>query len=151
MNHNDWAQLHELRDLQERMNRFFHDMRGREGVSEGEWGREGEWAPATDIYEQGGEIVLKMDLPEIDQQAIKLAVDGNRLVISGERRLDPAVKRENYVRVERPYGQFTRSFALPEMIDIERIEASCEAGVLKVRLPRRGEKQSRVINIIEVK
>ncbi|MEP7272358.1 MAG: Hsp20/alpha crystallin family protein [Acidobacteriota bacterium] len=151
MTHKDWSQLRELRDLQERMNHFFRDTRAQNTpTSEGEWAQEGEWYPATDIYEQEGEIVLKMDLPEIEQSAIKLTVDGNRLVISGERRPSSDVKRESYVRIERQYGEFTRSFALPDTVDRERIEASCEKGALTVRLPRRTEKQPRVI-IIDVK
>lgn len=150
MNKSDWAQLRELRDLQERMNRFFHDVRGQGASTEGEWTQEGDWAPATDIYELDGEILLKMDLPEMDQREIKLTVEGNRLVISGERHLNAGIKRENCVRIERPYGRFARSFALPENVDRDRIEASCEAGVLNVKLPRKEEKQPRVISI-EVK
>ena len=132
------------------MNRFFHDTRGHEVPSEGEWNQESEWAPPADIYEHGNDIILKMDLPEVDQKAIKLTVDGNRLVISGDRTLDPEIRRDSFVRIERPYGHFARSFALPENVDREKIEASCEAGVLRVRLPRREEKQQRTINI-EVK
>ena len=150
MNQNQWPQLRELRDLQERMNRFFHDARARDVPSDGEWNQESEWAPAADIYELGSEIVLKMDLPEVDQRAIKLTVDGNRLVVSGERPLNPEIRRDSFVRIERPYGHFARSFALPDNVDRERIEASCDAGVLTVRLPRREETQQRTINI-EVK
>lgn len=150
MNQGPWSQLRELRDLQERMNRFFHDVRGREVPAEGEWTQESEWTPLADIYEQGDDIILKMDLPEVDQRAIKLTVEGNRLVISGDRSLNAGIKRESFVRIERPCGHFSRWFALPDGIDPERIEASCEAGVLKVRLPRRSEKQTRTINI-EVK
>jgi HSP20 family protein len=150
MNQGPWSQLRELRDLQERMNRFFHDARGREVPAEGEWTQESEWAPLADIYEHDDDIILKMDLPEVDQRAIKLTVEGNRLVISGDRPLNPDIKRDSFVRIERPYGHFSRWFALPENVDRERIQASCEAGVLKVRLPRRHEKQARTINI-EVK
>jgi HSP20 family protein len=151
MSQNHWSQLRELRDLQERMNRFFHDVRGREVPSEGEWNQESEWTPPADIYEDGGEIILKMDLPEVDQRAIRVTVDGNRLVISGDRPFNPELNRDSFVRIERPHGHFSRWFALPDNVDPERIEASSEAGVLKVKLPRRdNEKRARTINI-EVK
>ena len=148
MNQGPWSQLRELRDLQERMNRFFHDVRGREG--DGEGGQESEWTPVADIYEKGDAIILKMDLPEVDQRAIKITVEGNRLLISGNRPSDPDVNRDSFARIERPSGHFSRWFALPDNIDREAIQASCEAGVLKLRLPRRGETKPRTINI-EVK
>ena len=150
MNQSHWSQLRELRDLQERMNRFFHDVSGRETPPVGEWNQESDWAPPADIYEEGNDIILKMDLPEVDQSAIKLTVDGNRLVISGERPLNATIKRDSFVRIERPYGHFSRWFALPENVDRERIEASCESGVLRVKLPRRTEETPRTISI-EVK
>lgn len=148
MNSNEWAQLRELRSLQERMNRFFDDARGRDSsTGEDEWAQESEWFPVTDIYEQAQEIVLKMELPEVDQRDVVVRVDGNRLVVSGERRMDPEVKRESYHRRERSYGRFVRTFSLPETVNLERIEAVCRNGVLRVSLPRRSEKEARSINI----
>lgn len=147
MNQGPWSQLRELRDLQERMNRFFHDVRGREVPAEGEWNQESEWTPLADIYEHGEAIILKMDLPEVDQRAIKLTIEGNRLVISGDRPPNPDVRRDSFVRIERPFGHFSRWFSLPENVDHDGIVASCEAGVLTVKLPRREEKPKKTISI----
>ena len=148
MNQNEWMQLRELRELQERMNRFFEESRHREAArDDAEWGQESDWTPPVDIYESDAGIVLKIDLPEVDQRDVNVRVDGARLIISGERKADPTVKRERYYRIERGYGRFARAFTMPEAVDRDRIEASYREGVLQLVLPRRTEEQPRTINI----
>ena len=148
MHQNEWTQLRELRELQERMNRFFEETRHREAArDDAECGQESDWTPPVDIYESDEGIVLKIDLPEVDQRDVNVRVDGSRLIISGERKVDPTVKRERYYRIERGYGRFARAFTLPEAVDRDRIVASYREGVLRLVLPRRTEEQQRTINI----
>ena len=148
MNQNEWTQLRELRELQERMNRFFEETRHREAArDDADWGQESDWTPPVDIFESDEGIVLKIDLPEVDQRDVNVRVDGSRLIISGERKVDPTVKRERYYRIERGYGRFARAFTLPEAVDRDRIVASYREGVLRLVLPRRTEEQQRTINI----
>lgn len=148
MNQNEWMQLRELRELQERMNRFFEETRHREVArDDAEWGHESDWTPPVDIYECDEGIVLKIDLPEVDQRDVNVRVDGSRLIISGERKADPAAKRERYYRIERGQGRFARAFTMPDAVDRERIEASYREGVLRLLLPRRSEVKPRTIDI----
>lgn len=148
MNQSDYLQLRELRDLQERMNRFFEEARGREAArDDAEWAQGVDWTPPVDIYESDGQIILKMDLPEVEQKGIDIRVDGDRLLISGDRRMDEGVRRENCYRIERRYGRFARSFTLPEAVDRDRIEASYRDGVLRLVLPRSVEKRARTISV----
>ncbi|MBX3279944.1 MAG: Hsp20/alpha crystallin family protein [Acidobacteria bacterium] len=148
MTHNDWRQLRELQDLQERMNRFFEERRQREASREdGEFEHDADWTPPVDIFEADGGIVLKVELPEVNQNDIDIRIDGQRLIISGRREPDPAVPGDRYYRVERRYGRFARSFTLPDAVDRDRIEASYNGGVLKLAMPRRAEKQPRTISV----
>ncbi|MFQ6672524.1 MAG: Hsp20/alpha crystallin family protein [Candidatus Tectimicrobiota bacterium] len=139
-----WQPLREFTQLQERMNRLFEDFLGerseRERPSPG-------WSPAVDIYEDQDHIILKADLPGIDQQDIALDVEGNRLTLRGGRRLERETTEENYHRLERAYGSFVRSFSLPNTVDVERIKASHTNGVLEVTLPKKEEVKPKQIAI----
>ena len=105
------------------------------------------WAPAVDIYEDQEGITLTAELPGLSAQDIDLRVENNTLTLKGERRLEKEDKRDNYRRVERYYGTFTRSFALPATVDTERIQAESKNGVLKVFLPRREETKPKQIQV----
>ena len=105
------------------------------------------WAPAVDIYEQDGNIVMKAELPGVDPKDVDVRLENNTLTLSGQRRLDSEVKQENYHRVERAYGTFTRSFTLPSVVDQGHIKAEYKDGVLKVTLPKREEAKPKQINI----
>jgi HSP20 family protein len=94
------------------------------------------WAPAVDIYEDEKSIVLSADLPEMNEKDIELKVEDNHLTIKGERKFENEEKRENYHRVEKRYGSFQRTFALPETVDADGIKAKYDKGVLKVTLPK---------------
>jgi HSP20 family protein len=101
----------------------------------------------VDILERGNEIVLKVDLPEVNQNEIEIRVEENTLTIQGERRFIKEIPDENYIQVERPYGTFRRTFNIPRTIDQEGIKASYKDGVLRVVLPRKQETQPKQVVI----
>jgi HSP20 family protein len=119
--------------------RFFEDAFTRM-LSEPRTGRP--WSPAVDIFETEDELVLKADVPEIDLKDIDLRVENQTLTLSGERKFEKDDSRKGYHRIERAYGQFTRSFALPSTVDTEKVEASYSNGVLSVKLPKEGCRQA---------
>lgn len=108
----------------------------------------GTWAPPVDIYQNSDqELVLKAELPDIAPEDIELNVNNDTLTISGEKRLSPEVKEDQYHRIERHYGSFSRSFSLPSLVDATKISAEHKNGVLTVRLPAREEAKPRQIKV----
>jgi HSP20 family protein len=105
------------------------------------------WAPAVDIYETENELVLKADLPDIDEKNLDIRVENNMLTIRGERQFEKKVSEDNYLRVERAYGSFSRSFALPNTVNAEAIQADYRNGVLTVTMPKRAEAKPKQIKI----
>jgi HSP20 family protein len=105
------------------------------------------WAPAVDIYETENDLVLKADLPEVAEKDIDIRVENNMLTIRGERKLEESVKEDNYLRVERAYGSFSRSFSLPTTVDTESIKANYKNGVLTVEIPKRAESKPKQVKI----
>jgi HSP20 family protein len=143
-----WDPFRDLVTLQERMNRMFDEsFRGTGRAGTEDWALGGAWAPVVDIYEQDGNIVLKAELPGVDPKQVDVRLENNTLTLSGERKVDHEVKQENYHRVERSYGSFTRSFTLPSTVDQEKIKADYKDGVLKVTLPKREEAKPKQISI----
>jgi len=141
-----WDPFKELVDIQNRMSRLFEST-----YPQGHAREEGitptAWAPAVDIYETENEIILKAEVPDIDQKDINLRVESNNLILEGERKLKEEAKKENYYLVERSYGKFKRSFTLPSTVDTEKISAEYNRGVLKVTLPKKEETRSKQISI----
>jgi HSP20 family protein len=108
----------------------------------------GSWAPAVDIYSNGQhELVLKAELPDMKQEEIELTVEDNTLTLSGERKLDTEVSEEQFHRIERSYGRFARTFALPPTVDAGKVSAEYKAGILTVRLPQREEVKPKPIKV----
>ena len=144
-----WEPFRDLMGLQERMNRLFDEsFRGiGRGASDDDWALGGSWAPAVDIFQQDGNIVLKAELPGLDPKDVDIRVENNVLTLRGERKLDNEVKKEHYHRIERTYGSFTRSFTLPNMVDTERIKAEYRDGVLALFIPRAEGDKPRTISI----
>ncbi len=136
-----WDSNRELASMEiDRLNRMFSDMRG-EGLGRG-------WVPAVDIYETDShEVVLKAELPDMKREDIGLTVENNVLTLKGERKLESDVRRDQYQRVERLYGTFTRSFTLPSTVDATDITASYKDGVLTIRLPQREEAKPKQITV----
>ena len=105
------------------------------------------WAPAVDIYETEEELVVKADLPDINEKDLDLRVEHNTLTLRGERKFEKEVSEDNFLRVERAYGSFTRSFALPSTVNTEAIKAEYRNGVLTVRMPKREESKPKQIRV----
>jgi HSP20 family protein len=139
-----WEPFRGLNSLQEQVNRVFDDTfaRGRTGESD-----LATWAPAVDIYETEHELVVKADLPEVDEKDIDIRVENNTLTIRGERKFSKEVSQENYLRVERAYGTFTRSFSLPNTINTEGIRAEYRNGTLVVHMAKREESKPKQIKV----
>lgn len=143
-----WEPFRDLVTVQDRMNRIFDEaFRGGPRGAEDEWALGGNWAPAVDIYEHEGNLVLKAELPGIEPKDVDVRVENNVLTLRGERKFDTEVKREKFHRVERAYGSFSRSFTLPSVVDTEKIKAEYKDGVLRVTLPTREEAKPKQISI----
>lgn len=135
----------EFAQLQNRINHAFGDVygRGEEGLMSS-----GTWMPPVDIYHNGEhEIVLKAELPDMSREEIDITVDNGTLTIKGEKKLSNEVKDEQYHRIERHYGAFSRSFSLPQTVDTTKVGADYRNGVLTVRLPLREEAKPRQIKV----
>ena len=135
----------EFAHLQDRINRVFNDAYGRqdEGLLTA-----GNWAPPVDIYQNGdNEVVLKAELPDMAREDIDITVDNGTLTIKGEKKFSSDVKEEQFHRVERRYGTFSRSFTLPRTVDATKVAADYRNGVLTVRLPLREEAKPRQIKV----
>lgn len=105
------------------------------------------WSPAVDIYETENELVLKADLPEVDLKDIDVRVENQTLTISGERKFGSQDSGKGYHRIERSYGNFTRSFAVPNTFDTEKIGAAFKNGVLSVTLPKKEAAKPRQVKV----
>jgi HSP20 family protein len=135
----------EFAQLQDRLNRAFSDAYGRsdEGLLSS-----GTWMPPVDIYQNGDhELVLKAELPDMTREDIDVTVDNGTLTIKGEKKLSGEVKEEQFHRIERRYGSFSRSFSLPQAVDPSRVAAEYKNGVLTVKLPMRDEAKPRQIKV----
>jgi HSP20 family protein len=143
-----WEPFRDLATVQERMNRIFDEaFRGQGRTTEDEWALGGSWAPAVDIFEHEGNLVLKAELPGVDPKDVDVRVESNVLTLRGERKFESEVKREQYHRVERAYGSFSRSFTLPNVVDTGKIVAEYKDGVLRVTLPQREEAKPKQITV----
>jgi HSP20 family protein len=105
------------------------------------------WAPAVDIYETEQELVVKTDLPDVDPKNLDIRVENNLLTIRGERKFESQVNENNYLRIERAYGSFARSFALANTVNAEAIKANYQNGVLSLTIPKREEAKPKQIKV----
>jgi HSP20 family protein len=135
----------ELRSLQEEVNRLFSSNLGRTFDDEGI--ARGAWTPTVDIYENKDQIVLEAELPGMNREDFELTVENNVLTLRGERRFEKREETDNYHRVERAYGTFSRSFTLPQTVSGEGATAEYKNGVLRVTLQKREEVKPRRIEI----
>lgn len=140
-----WDPFREFTTLQDRMNRLFQDSFGREGREEALTSTS--FAPAVDVYEDEHNVTLKIEVPGIDEKDIDVRVENNTLTVQGERKLEKEEKEENYRRIERQYGSFTRSFTLPNTVDSENIRADYDKGVLKIQLAKKAEAKPKQIKV----
>jgi HSP20 family protein len=105
------------------------------------------WTPLVDVFEDHEGITLKVELPEVDAKDVEIQVEGNTLTLKGERKLEREDKRDGYHRIERTYGAFSRTFTLPNTVDVEHITAESKDGVLRVFLPKKAETKPRQIKV----
>jgi HSP20 family protein len=133
----------EFSTLQDRINRLFRDSfsDGQEALTTSSF------APAVDVYEDEHNIVLKLEVPGIDEKDLDIRVENNTLTVHGERKFEKDEKEENYRRVERQYGNFTRSFTLPTTVNSETVSANYDKGVLKITLAKKAEAKPKQIKV----
>jgi HSP20 family protein len=137
--------IRDMATLQDRVNRIFADAYRRDND---DLMTRGAWVPPVDIYETGHhELVLRAELPDVPREDIALRVENNTLTISGERKMDTEIKEQQYHRIERAYGTFSRAFTLPPTVDTGAIAAEYKNGVLTVRLPLREEAKPKQIQV----
>lgn len=138
----------ELRGLQDEMTRLFA------GVAPASFNRDefarGTWSPNVDIYEDKDRLIVEAELPGMNREDFEISVENNVLTLKGERRFEKSTEGDNYHRIERAYGAFTRQFTLPQTVTAEGANADFENGVLSVALPKREETKARKIEITGV-
>jgi HSP20 family protein len=137
-----WYPIREVASLQDRVNSLFQDFAG-----DNQTVTAAAFAPAVDVYENGEKVVLKLDVPGIKEEDLDIRVENQTLSVRGERKFEKEEKEENFHRIERRYGSFFRSFSLPTTVDTENVDASYNAGVLKLELKKKASAQPRQIKI----
>src|SRR5262245_16024497 len=140
-----WDPFRDLSMLQDRMNRLFEDA-GRTWRPD-EPAATTSWSPAVDIYGAEDEIMVQPELPGVDRKDITLHLENNVLTLKGERRFEKETKQENYHRIERAYGGFSRAFSIPAIVDEEKIRADYKDGILKIALPKKDQVKPKQIKI----
>ena len=134
----------DLATASNRLNRLF----GRDDLWETDgFGAAGEWVPTVDIVEGDREVTIKAELPGIEAKDVTISVDSNVLTLKGERRAEKDVKKENYHRMERSFGAFSRSFALPATLDNDKVKADFRNGLLTITLPKKEAAKGRTIEV----
>jgi HSP20 family protein len=137
-----WDPYREVVALQNRMNSLFRDMNG-----ENDPVAASSFVPAVDIYEDAQKVMLKLEVPGIDQKDLDVRVEDHTLTVKGERKFESEEKEENFHRIERRYGSFYRAFTLPNTVDTQDVTASYNSGVLKLELKKKPETQPKQIEI----
>jgi HSP20 family protein len=139
--------IREVAQLQNHLSRVISDAYGRHTADDG-FMTTGEWVPPVDIYAEGDqELVLKAELPEMTLEDIDVRVDNGSLTIKGEKKLANGMTHDQFHRMERRYGTFSRSFSLPPTVDLRKVAADYKQGVLTVRLPLREEAKPRQVKV----
>ncbi|PYX23673.1 MAG: molecular chaperone [Acidobacteria bacterium] len=134
-----------MQDRMNRMNRLFRESYSPEGPEEALTTTN--FAPPVDIYEDEHNIALKLEVPGIDEKDIDVRIEGNTLTVHGERKIEKEEKEENFRRIERQYGAFTRSFTLPSSVDPGEVSAHYDKGVLKINLAKKAEAKPKQIKV----
>ena len=140
-----WDPFREYSTLQDRMNRLFRASYSPEGPEEALTTTS--FAPPVDVYEDEHNITLKIEVPGIHENDIDVRIENNTLTVHGERKFEKEEKEENFRRVERQYGSFTRSFTLSSSVDPEQVSAHYDKGVLKINLAKKAEAKPKQIKV----
>ena len=137
-----WDPFREVVALQNRVNSLFRDLNeGDDPVAAASF------VPAVDIYEDAQKVMLKLEVPGVDQKDLDVRVENHTLTVKGERKFEAEEKEQNFHRIERRYGSFYRAFTLPTSVDTENVAASYNAGVLKLELKKKPEAQPKQIEV----
>jgi HSP20 family protein len=139
---NRWDPFREVVTLQNRLNSLFRDFNDGESPL-----TTASFVPAVDIYEDPQKVVLKLEVPGIEEKDLDVRVENNTLTVKGERKFEKEEKEENFHRIERRYGSFYRAFTLPSTVDTENVAASYNAGILKLELKKKAEAQPKQIKV----
>ena len=137
-----WDPFREVVALQNRMNSLFRDLNDGDSPL-----TTASFVPAVDIYEDAQKVMLKLEVPGIEEKDLDVRVENNTLTVKGERKFEKEEKEENFHRIERRYGSFYRAFTLPSTVDTENVKASYDAGVLKLEFKKKAEAQPKQIKI----
>jgi len=140
-----WDPLRDLATMQNRINRFVRESYSPEGPEEALTTTS--FAPPVDIYEDEHTIAVKMEVPGIDEKDIDVRIENTTLTVHGERKIEKEEKEENFRRIERQYGSFTRSFTLPSSVDVGQVSANYDKGVLKISLAKKAEAKPKQIKV----
>ncbi len=140
-----WEPFRDFSAMQDRVNRVFSDFyRG----ADDDVMRRGVWVPPVDIYNNGKEeLVIKAELPDLNKEDIDITVENNTLTIKGEKKMDQVVKEDQYHRIERVYGTFSRTFSLPATVDMTKVSADYKNGVLTIALQMKAEAKPKQIQV----
>src|SRR5438477_1471728 len=138
-----WDPFRELATLQNRVNTLFQDYnRGQDELT-----TTSSFVPAVDVYEDEHKVTLKLEIPGINQEDVDIRLENNTLTVRGERKFNSEEKEENFHRIERRYGSFTRSFTLPNTVNPEDVHAGYNNGVLEIKLGKRAEAKPKQIKV----
>jgi HSP20 family protein len=140
-----WDPRRDLATMQDRINRFVRESYSPEGPEEALTTTN--FAPPVDIYEDEHNITLKMEVPGVDEKDIDVRIESNTLTVHGERKIEKEEKEENFRRIERQYGSFTRSFTLPSTVDTGQVSANYDKGMLKISLAKKAEAKPKQIKV----
>ncbi len=141
-----WDPFRDMLTLRDRMDRLFEDSLARMRGAE-EDVMQTTWSPAVDIYETADSLVIKAEIPGVDKNDISVEVKDNTLYLKGERKFEKGIKEENYHRMERSYGSFSRVFSLPTTVDQNKVKASYKNGVLEITIPKIEEAKPKQITV----
>jgi HSP20 family protein len=143
-----WDPFREFVTLQNRMNRVFSNSYGIDGRGNNEESLASTtFAPPVDVYEDEHNVTLKIEVPGIDEKDIDVRIENNTLTVHGERKFEKEEKEENYRRVERQYGSFTRTFTLPSTVNQESVQADYDRGILKITMAKKVEAKPKQIKV----
>ena len=137
-----WDPFREVVTMQNRLNSLFRDLNDGDSPM-----TTAAFVPAVDIYEDEKKVMLKLEVPGIEEKDLDVSVENNTLTVKGERKFESEEKEENFHRIERRYGSFYRAFTLPSTVDTEHVQAKYNAGVLKLELLKKPEAQPKQIKI----
>jgi HSP20 family protein len=137
-----WDPFRDVVTMQNRLNSLFRDLNDSDSPL-----TTAAFVPAVDIYEDEKKVMLKLEVPGIEEKDLDVSVENNTLTVKGERKFEAEEKEENFHRIERRYGSFYRAFTLPSTVDTEHVNAKYNAGVLKLELLKKPEAQPKQIKI----